>query len=594
MSLMSLPMVMIVAPRGGGLGALLLGVSTSPNILVSFWKPLIPLILLGGWGWIITTVYDKHAARFFLAREKWNIFHLAMGLIALLVAFLIPVPGHLGILAGAGAMILILAIDLVAYAVAVKRDERVPEQYKIRLDILQKLAAAREEKRKTKQAGSSKLTVRQPDNQAVPVPAAETPEFAVRTAAEDVFIRAAASRASQVDIAPTGKDANYAVRMLVDGVMVPGEVLPAQSAIRVMDFWKGAAKLDIADRRKRLQGLTNVEQAGGRRPVRVTSIGVPGGMSLTMLLDPDTAVKRKAAELGLLEPQMQELRRIVDDEKRGVVLMAAPADGGRTTLFYAVMGMHDAYTQSVGTLELDQQLTLEGVRHQVFDAQADGPDFGTTARSLLRRDPDVLGVAEMPDANTAKEIAKSDLERTRTYISMRANSAMEALEKYIQAVGDNALSAKSVRGVICARLMRKLCMNCRVAYPPSPDLLKKLGVGEGAKVAQLYKKGGQVLIKNKPEVCPVCGGVGYLGQEGIFEVFQIGDEERTAIAEGNLNNLRAALRKRGQPTIQQAAIRKVVQGVTSVEEVQRVTAPVGSPGAPAAPASSPPPAPPKR
>ena len=142
----------------------------------------------------------------------------------------------------------------------------------------------------------------------------------------------------------------------------------------------------------------------------------------------------------------------------------------------------------------------------------------------------------------------------------------------------------ALHGVVAQRMVRKLCTNCRVAYPPTPEMLKKLGLPEG-KIQQLFKKGGQVLIKNKPEVCPVCKGSGYVGQEGIFEVFFLDKEERDLISTGNLQGLRAAFRKRSLPVLQHAAIRKAVDGVTSVEEVLRVTAdPVASPGgAPAAP-----------
>jgi type II secretory ATPase GspE/PulE/Tfp pilus assembly ATPase PilB-like protein len=119
-------------------------------------------------------------------------------------------------------------------------------------------------------------------------------------------------------------------------------------------------------------------------------------------------------------------------------------------------------------------------------------------------------------------------------------------------------------------------------------MLKKLGVPEG-KVQQLFKKGGQVLIKNKPEVCPTCGGSGYFGQDGVFEVYAITKEERDLIAQGNYQGLKAALRKKSLPSLQQVAIRKAVDGITSVEEVMRVTASeapaaagAGTPASPAA------------
>src|SRR5690606_38703295 len=124
-----------------------------------------------------------------------------------------------------------------------------------------------------------------------------------------------------------------------------------------------------------------------------------------------------------------------------------------------------------------------------------------------RRDPAVVGVADLPDANTAKEVAKGDQDRTRIYVSLKGDSAMGAIQTWVKAVGDPKQAAAALHGVVAQRLLRRLCPNCRVAYPPPGEMLKKLGVPEG-KVQQLFKKGGQVLIKNKPEVCPMCKGVG--------------------------------------------------------------------------------------
>jgi len=103
-------------------------------------------------------------------------------------------------------------------------------------------------------------------------------------------------------------------------------------------------------------------------------------------------------------------------------------------------------------------------------------------------------------------------------------------------------------------------------------MLKKLGL-PADKVKQLNKKGGQVLIRNKPEVCPVCNGVGYVGQTGCYGVFPIEDEERKMIAKEDWNGLRTAMRKRSLPTVEQAALRKAVEGLTSIEEVSRIASP---------------------
>jgi general secretion pathway protein E len=342
------------------------------------------------------------------------------------------------------------------------------------------------------------------------------------------------------------------------------------------------AKLDVADRRKKQVADIAVEKGDGRKKVRLTTIGGQGGPRLTLLMEPEAQVRRKAPELGLLEPQMTELKKIVEDSK-GVVLLGSPLDGGRTTTMYTVTKMHDAYTKNVQTIEVDVQDALEGVRQNKFDPTADGAEFSTLTRTIMRRDPDVVAIGELADTATAKEIARIDQERTRTYVSLKADSALQAMQTWMKAVGDLDQASKCLRGAVAQKLLRKLCMNCRVAYQPSPEMVKKLGLPPD-KIKQLFKKGGQVLIKNKPEVCPVCGGGGYLGQDGVFEVFPIGQAERAMLKAGDWNALKVEFRKHGYPTIQQAALRKAIDGITSVEEVLRIT----GEGAAAAPKGPPP------
>jgi type II secretory ATPase GspE/PulE/Tfp pilus assembly ATPase PilB-like protein len=546
-------------------------------MLVSFWKPLLLLATVCGWGWLVSNVYDKHAARFFLPREQWNIAHLCAALVAVLVAVMMPVGGELSFWIGWVVMVLILVGDLVAYAVIANKDERVPEAFRINASIFGKMGEKKEEKPKDdKKAVKVQLAIKGADGRAVPAPLAETPEAELRAVAESVYIKAVEGRASQVEIGPMGQQ--YGATMLIDGLPVKGDAWEPAAAVRVMDFWKSAAKLDLTDRRKKLVGMIDVEQGATRKKVRVTSQGIQGGMRVSMLFDPEGAVRRSPDALGLLPEQMEEMRKLTASTS-GLVLVAAPPDGGRTTLFYTTLSMHDAYTHTVQTVELEPQLTLEGAKHQAFDASVEGTDFATLVRSMLRRDPNVLGVSDLPDAATAKNIAMADFARTRVYVAVRANSGMEALEGWMKAVGDPAQATRYLQGVVAGRLLRKLCVNCRVPYVASPDMLKKLGVPEGKQV-QLFKKGGQVLIKNKPEVCPVCTGGGYIGQDGVFEVFTFGDEERSLAGDNNLTGVKASLKKRQLPSIQQAAIRKAVDGVTSVEEVMRVTAPTGQPPAP--------------
>ncbi len=573
-------------------------VATTPFTLVSWWKPLLMVVPLAGWAWVVATIYDKHAAKWNLPREKYNTIHLATGTAAVLVPLLVPVPGELAFWIAWLLMLIILGVDLFWYPQIANKDERVPAAHRLELSAISKMLSERKKKKGDKGPAEVRLTLRLPDKSTIPAPAADTPELQVRLAAEDLFFRAMAARAAQVELGLAGKDGSYKAEMLVDGVKVPGETLPGPLAVKVIDLWKQAAKLDVNERRKRCVGDTTAEMASTKWKVRVSSVGVSGGMRMLLVFDADKAVKRKPDDLGLLPEQAAELKVItgqtlknpddtpIDEKARlGVVLLAAPPDAGRTTTMYTIMQMHDAYTNTIQTVEMEQQLNVEGIKHTVFDPNVEGADFATSVRSILRRDPDVVAVAECPDAATAKEVSKVDADRSRVYLSLKAASAAEAVDLYMRAVGDHAQCAKTLRGVLAQRLVRKLCTNCKVGYPPSPDMLKKMGVGE--KVAQLFKKGGQVIDPKQgkePVECPQCGGSGYVGQEGCFEVYRIGEEERAAVAAGDLNGLRAAFKKRGLPSIQQAAIRKAVAGISSVEEVQRIAAP--SAAAAAAPAST--------
>jgi general secretion pathway protein E len=553
-----------------------------PFFLVSPWKPVLLLLPFIPWAWFVSKVMDKHAARFLLPREKFNLVHLIVGTAAVLVAIAVPVYGEIAFWIGFAAMCGILLADLLIFINIHNKDERVPERFRLSLVDFTKFKEAQQAKKVASALGKVELQIKSPDKSIVAAPNADTPEYGVRVSAEAMYMKGGAARATQVELAPTGKDNAFRVQMLVDGIPIAGDAVPGADALKLIDFWKSAAKLDLNERRKKQQGDITVTRADIPRKLRVSTIGSQAGPRLTLLFDPDKAVQRDAAELGLLDLQRKEVDEIVPTAG-GLVLLAAPPDGGRTTTFYTVMRMHDAYTRNVQTVELDPQMSLEGVRQNKYDAAADGPEYATLVRSILRRDPDVLGIAELPDAQTAKEIARADLERCRVYVSARGDSALQALQGWYKLVGDPDLASKQLKAVLAQRLIRKLCNNCKSPYTPSPDMLKKLGL-PADQVKQLYKKGGQVQVKDKVQTCPSCDGGGYFGQEGIYEIFTIGAAERALIKSGDWNGLKLELRKRKLPTIQQAALRKALDGITSIEEVLRVTA--EAPATPATPAAA--------
>ncbi len=547
--------------------------------LLSPWKPILVLLPFVGWAWVVSTIYDKDAARWYFKRRAWNLGHIGAAVAALAAVFFSPM-----FLVGWPVAVLILAGDLAAYAILRNKDDRVPEHEKWTFD-LSAMKKNAEAKKAAKLQKNVELTLRGPSGP-VPAPAKEAPEYDIRLALEQILIDAMDGRASRFEIRPVDAQ-NYGVVYTVDGVPQAGPTLPKDRAVAILSLLKAASGLDVQDIRRKQQADLAVERAGGRVVTRITTSGVAGGVYLRGQFDPEGQVKLTADELGLLDNQRAELDALVQ-EMQGVVLIGAPPYSGRTTTLYAILRMHDAYTTNVQTIELEPVGMIEGVRHNKFDPTEEGAEYSTTVRSILRRDPDVLAIAELPDQETATESVRADHERTRVYVGLKADNALAAIQTYLKAVGDPKAVGACLHGVIAEKLLRKLCPNCKVEYQPAPEMLKKLGVKPGA-VDRLFRKGGQVLIKNKPDTCPMCQGSGYFGQEGVFEIFRIGPEERALISAQDLVGLRSALQKKQLPTIQEAAIRKSLSGVTSVEEVARLTASAQKPAS--KPAATPKPAP---
>tara|TARA_E500000318_G_scaffold5598_2_gene5762 strand:+ start:73030 stop:74910 length:1881 start_codon:yes stop_codon:yes gene_type:complete len=563
---------MMMLPMTHSLGSLTLGSMTlaagDAYILVSWWKAVLLLAPFIGWAWVISTKLDKHAQRFFLGQEKWNLIHMIFGVAALALIVLLPVGGIVGLLVAFFGASIILGIDILVFASVANKDDRIPEHAKLKLNMSD-VAAKREEKKAAKKLGSSELTIVGANKMKIAPPEKESTAYAVRLAAEEILLNANEARASQIDILPVNPE-TYGVSMLVDGVRQPGEQLPQGDAIQIIDFWKKAAGLDVTDRRRKQSGSIDASsESMSTKNVKCISSGSKNGMVLTMIFNPSKAVRRDPGELGMTNSQYEMVKEWAN-ETQGIVLLAAPNDNGRTTTMYSMLKLHDAYTSNIQTIEYETEDAIEGVKQITFDQTQEDADFATTVRSSLRRDPDVVGVCDLPDASTAKNIANSDHDRTRVYLSLKSDDAISAIQLYVRGVGDAKLAAAGLHGVVAQKLLRTLCNNCKVAYQPTPEMLKKLGL-PADKVKQLFKKGGQVLIRNKPEICPACNGIGYEGQTGCFGVFPIGDEERKMIASENWTGLRTAMRKRSLPSVQQAALRKAVEGVTSIEEVSRIS-----------------------
>ncbi|MFM7051133.1 MAG: ATPase, T2SS/T4P/T4SS family [Planctomycetota bacterium] len=504
-------------------------------------------------------------ARFFnLPVLAWNAAYAGVIVVALVAAVFIPI-------FWIGWFIAVLLLGGTLFGYWKFRDKRVPENAKFKLGG-GKLSAAIEARKKASAEKAATVHFTRADKQREPVPQKEDPALAVYLAAESVLDAPFEARASRVDLASA--QGGVAVSMLVDGVRVKRDALAPELGNAVIDMVKRLGGLDVKDRRRRQVGFFRMEGESGASNITVTSIGSSGGQNIRIDFDRDQRVVKAFDAIGLEPAQLESLRKYEDmGLRRGVILVSAPAGQGLTTLGYALISRHDAYTSNVKTLEREMLARVEGVDHAVFTPQPGAEDFATALTKIIRRDPDVVMCGDISEPGTAKAATLMGMQSPLVYVLVPADSMAAAVATWTQAVGDPKLAAKSLSAVVHERLVRTLCPNCKSPFTPAPEQAKKLGIPAGKQI-ELFRPSGKVQVKNRIEDCPVCRGTAYFGQEGIFEVLALDDEGRRLIGENDFRSAYArAVREHKMIQLQEAALLKVRKGDTSLEEVQRVFAP---------------------
>jgi general secretion pathway protein E len=538
-------------------------------VLLAWWKMLLIAIPFGFWGWLVATKLDKDAKYYHLNHRMWNGIHMAAGAAALAAAVLVPI-----FWIGWPVQIILLLAPVLAYWRI--RNAAVPdtERFYLSSESFSQKLAARAQRRAAQQAliqfADAKGKVRD-------VPLKDDPMFPVHMVAEDIVGPAIAARASRVEVAVTPNGAQVA--QSIDGIRYKRETVATDAAIRTIDYLKDIAGLDVNDRRRRQSGQFHMRGPEGTTHVTLVVKGSSTGQMAQMDFDRAKRLHKPFDGLGLLAAQMEALRALEPQhERHGIFLLGAPPGQGLTTTAYAMLGRHDAYTSNVKTLEREIAVRLEGVDQVEWDPTNPDIDYATNLQSILRRDPDVVLTADVRDKETAKVIVEPGMQGPLIYVQQPLATIEDQVRDWVNKVGEVKLATKALRGVTNQRLMRSLCPNCRQAYTPTPEQIKRLNL-PAKKVSQLYRAGGKVQVKNKIEDCPVCQGTGYLGQTAAFQVFIVDEEARKLLSAGDLKAALAHARRNNMVYLQEAALAKVISGETTIEEVVRAT----SPAAPAAP-----------
>lgn len=552
--------------------SLLLAGSATAVHLLSVYKPLLIVAFTLPYAWLISTVIDKDVRYFHLNVSAWTSTCVGSLIAGLASALLIP-------LFWVGFPLMLVIYLATPYAYWKYRNPKVPAKFQF--DLFAGKWAAMLAARKTQKA-FGEVTVSYADakgNRQTP-PGKESPLFEVHLATEQLLVPALPARASRVELTPG--TSGYVSAQFVDSLRYRKGTLTTELAIKVIDYLKSAAGLELKDRRKRLSAAIRMEVAGSKINLLLTTWGSSAGQVLRIDIEREKQLTVPFEKLGLLAPQAQLLADALKDVRSGVVLVSTPPGQGMTALAYSLLTRHDPYNSNIKTIERFVERRLEGIDHNVWDGADPNIDFATAMQSIVRRGPDIVLASDMAEPGVGKVLVNPNNAGTLFYVLTPSDSLAGALTNYLKAVGDPKLASTKLSAVVTQRLIRTLCPECRQPYQASPEQSKRLG-GAPGKPLQLFRSSGKVQEKNQIVDCQACQGTGFIGVTGLLEVVQPDEKSRAFLAGGDVASACQQMRRAFRcPVAQEVALVKARTGETSLEEVARVFAPPKSAAPPKA------------
>ncbi|MGQ9845546.1 MAG: GspE/PulE family protein [Caldisericia bacterium] len=350
------------------------------------------------------------------------------------------------------------------------------------------------------------------------------------------------------------------VRYRIDGMLQ--DIMNIQSGIddQVMSRIKIMAGMDIAEKRRPQDGRFSMKINDKEFDFRVSSIGTRFGEKLEIRILNKTKVLIELSRLGMNEKQQIIFEKIIRNPY-GMVLVTGPTGSGKTTTLYATLNKLNSPERSIFTIEDPVEYNLPGVIQMQINPKA-GITFSSGLRNILRLDPDIIMVGEIRDLDTAKVSIEAALTGHLVLSTLHTNDAPSTLVRLIDIGIEPYLISSVLVGVVAQRLLRTICPSCKVDYKPTKEELN-LVFGEKVLDREIKFKRGKG--------CGDCNYTGYRGRIGVFEVLPITKNLKNLIISKESNDSIAnEARKEGMMTLLEAGFEKVIQGITTVEEVLRV------------------------
>ena len=374
-----------------------------------------------------------------------------------------------------------------------------------------------------------------------------------------IIYEAHRNRASDIHLEPLEK--RFRVRYRIDGVMQEVDSPPKRLQAAIISRVKIMANMKISEKRVPQDGRIQVNVKGRELDLRVSTVPTGHGESVVMRILDKQNLALGLPKLGFLADDQETFTRLIGLPD-GILLVTGPTGSGKTTTLYACLNFVNRPDRKIITVEDPVEYQMSGI-NQVQVREDIGLTFAGALRSILRQAPNIVMIGEIRDGETARIATEASLTGHLVFSTLHTNDATSAIAR-LQDIGVKPfLVASSIRAVLAQRLIRNVCDNCREEHKPTATELKLLGsAAEQFSSIQLYRGRG----------CNKCSLTGYTGRAGIFEIFVINDEIQRMIFEKiSAVEIRQRARELGMRTLREDGLRKVVMGITTLDEVLRAT-----------------------
>ncbi|MFA4967487.1 MAG: ATPase, T2SS/T4P/T4SS family [Candidatus Margulisiibacteriota bacterium] len=372
-----------------------------------------------------------------------------------------------------------------------------------------------------------------------------------------LLVQAIQQRASDVHIEPEEKRTR--VRYRIDGIMHEVSATPTHLQSPMVSRIKVMGRMDIAETRVPQDGRIEFKYENRSIDVRVSTFPTIHGEAVVMRLLDKQSMVFSLSDIGFSDENLKKFEALAK-RPYGIIMVTGPTGSGKTTTLYATLQHILSPERNIVTVEDPVEYEMAGIRQSQVNVKA-GLVFATALRSILRQDPDVILVGEIRDFETASVAIEAALTGHLVFSTLHTNDAPGSLTRLEDMGVEPFLISSATAGVIAQRLVRKICQNCKAEVQVPEEIVNQFETLKGKNYKFYHGKG-----------CMACGGTGYRGRTGIFELLVMTDEIRNLVmSKTQTGKIRDSAIAGGMRVLREDGIQKVIAGITTIDEVMRVT-----------------------